>query len=157
LVFIGPLGTFPGWARSKEVSNVSDQTSFEVRPGISADPLRELIAHLKAAVVADAAEIRAARPAVRRAQRAQAVDAPAQQSALARRRSLARAHHLVYGLLRAREWARLEPSHPDGDPLIGYLLARVWREATEAVAARIGVAPELPPALKRHLPRLRWP
>src|SRR5438067_964270 len=140
-----------------EVSNVSDNTRLDVRAGVSADPLRELIAHLKAVVVVDAAEIRAAKPAVRRAQRARAVDAPAQQSALARRRSLARAHLLVYGLLRGREWARIESSHPDGDPLIGYLLARVWKEAVATVDARIGVAPELPPALERHLPRLRWP
>ena len=114
---------------------------------------RHLVVALKQLVKADAATVRSAKRAVRLLQQAGAREAHPAQAGLSALRREARARLLVYGLVRGRAWAAMEPHYPEGDAGLAPHLLRIWRGAEEAAARVTGALPPLPESLRAHLPR----
>jgi hypothetical protein len=132
-------------------THVTETARLELSPQRLAT--RHLVLTLKQLVKSDTVIIRSAKAAVRQLQRGGAPEARSAQAGLSALRREARAHLLVYGLVRGRAWAAMEPQRPAGDLLLAPLLLRNWRDA-EAAAARVtGALPPLPEALRTHLPR----
>ena len=125
------------------------------RPDVNPERIatRHLLVILKHAVKADAATIRSARLAVRELQRGGAPEAHPAQAGLSTLRRAARARLLVYGFVRGRAWATMEPHHSEGDAHLAYHLLRAWRSAEEAARRATGAVPSLPELLRAHLPR----
>jgi hypothetical protein len=113
---------------------------------------RHLVVALKQLVKADAATVRSAKRAVRELQRAGASASPPAQAGLSALRRDARARLLVYGFVRGRTWAAMEPQHPEGDARLAPHLLRIWQGAVEAAARVTGTLPPLPEPLRAHLP-----
>lgn len=88
---------------------------------------------------------------VRVEQRAGDEGASSGQSRLAARRREARARHVLYSLCRGRCWAQIENNRPDGDPKLGYAMARLWNEALSSTKVEALPLENLRPWVERWL------
>lgn len=67
-----------------------------------------------------------------------------------------RAQLLLYGFLRGKTWAQMEPNHPEGVPFLYYLLRHNWTLLEKAARLpQADVHAVYPPLLAQYVPEVK--